>query len=382
LSLDSEKSDQEILSHWDERSLEGLPTFDSIVPKNLPLVPIEEVLKTREKYWILDVRSEKEFTESHLPHAVSFPILDNKERREVGLLYKQRGRDAAVTRAVEFATPKLDPLRQLAQEAVNQGKTPLIYCWRGGGRSAYTTSQLIHMGFKAIRLKGGHKAYRRLVYEALYRSTQPEFLILKGLTGVGKTDLLHMISPTYKVLDLESYARHCASSFGSIPFELKGTHHRTSQKKFEDEIYSTLYLSEVSTSPAGILAESESKRIGHLFVPPGVFEAMTSATTIEVTCSIEKRVERIHREYIGADNSGIPLLQRDLESIRPYISKIQYQNWKEMLGDSRIREVLKELLLEYYDKKYAGIYNEPDLTVDASELSKARDKILEFLKNS
>ena len=38
---------------------------------------------------ILDVRSPDEFNQDHLPGALSFPVLTNDERAQVGTIYKQ-----------------------------------------------------------------------------------------------------------------------------------------------------------------------------------------------------------------------------------------------------------------------------------------------------
>ena len=40
---------------------------------------------------------------------------------------------------------------------------PLIYCWRGGKRSRSLTLVLREIGFKAVQLEGGYKAYRARV---------------------------------------------------------------------------------------------------------------------------------------------------------------------------------------------------------------------------
>ena len=49
---------------------------------------------------ILDTRSPKEFAKGHITGAVPFPLFDNDERAVVGTLYKQRGKDAAVSRGL------------------------------------------------------------------------------------------------------------------------------------------------------------------------------------------------------------------------------------------------------------------------------------------
>jgi tRNA 2-selenouridine synthase len=43
----------------------------------------------KEKVILIDVRTEKEYNESHIPGAHTFPILSDEERAEVGTIYKQ-----------------------------------------------------------------------------------------------------------------------------------------------------------------------------------------------------------------------------------------------------------------------------------------------------
>lgn len=59
---------------------------------------------------IIDVRSESEFAEAHIPGAVSLPVLTNVERAEVGTLYKKSGAQPARTRALDIVKPKLEKL--------------------------------------------------------------------------------------------------------------------------------------------------------------------------------------------------------------------------------------------------------------------------------
>ena len=62
-------SDEEILNIWDERQLDGLPTFESVVPKKLPGMSIDELLLTSEGYWVLDVRSDRKSTRLNSSHS-------------------------------------------------------------------------------------------------------------------------------------------------------------------------------------------------------------------------------------------------------------------------------------------------------------------------
>src|SRR4028118_1336321 len=84
---------------------------------------------------IIDVRSQSEYAEDHMPGAINLPVLDDAERAKVGTLYKQVCPfDARKVGAALVA-------RNIAQHldshfaAKNKDYHPLVYCWRGGQRS-------------------------------------------------------------------------------------------------------------------------------------------------------------------------------------------------------------------------------------------------------
>ena len=39
---------------------------------------------------IIDVRSPLEFDEDHIPGAINLPVLDDKERKRIGTIYKKK----------------------------------------------------------------------------------------------------------------------------------------------------------------------------------------------------------------------------------------------------------------------------------------------------
>ncbi|MCO4781836.1 MAG: tRNA 2-selenouridine(34) synthase MnmH [Candidatus Cloacimonetes bacterium] len=372
------KSQEEILDSVD---INQIPLFHKVAPHDVPDIELQDVLNRLEDFpLIIDVRSEDEFKVSHLPHAINFPILNNEERREIGILYKYKGKETATAKALEFANPKLASLKQLLDK--DNHKNPLIYCWRGGGRSRYTTNELIKMGYNAIKLKNGHKAWRKVVHKALYNEEVPSFLVLKGLTGVGKTELLRAIQDKYRFLDLEYYARNAASSFGRIPFQITNDYHFVSQKSFEEQIYQELYLNKTPISKYGVLAESESRRIGHLFLSNPLFERLKSSKTILITCSIEKRVERTYKDYIGEKQEGLQLLFDDMQKIKKYMSNNQFNHLLSLYESNDIHELLRILLVDYYDPKYSGIYPKEDLTIDSTDMDAAIESLLTHLQEN
>lgn len=383
VDLSKARSTKEILAEADQKGAQHHgPTFEQVTSchNSEDIILIDEYFaKIQDFKTVIDVRSPTEFKDSHLPGAINFPILDNYERREVGILYKERGKHIATQKALEFASPKLEALKN----SIPINSKCVIYCWRGGGRSGFVHGSLTKMGFKNIkRLRGGYKAYRRWVHNKLYNEQYPKLIIVKGLTGVGKSELLRCIQEYFQVLDLEHCAGHCASSFGSIPYEIKREYEIPSQKLFEDRIFAQLYLSESLASSAGILVESESRRIGHRKVPPALYEAMLQSNTIEVVASLDSRVERIYREYVGHEQSGVRLLQRDLEKIKRYISSELYNRMKNSLKNGEIRNFISECLTNYYDHRYAGYYEKTNLlTIDNSVAENGKSQLISFLNN-
>ena len=59
---------------------------------------------------LLDVRSPAEFQQGHIPGARNLPLFDDDERAEIGTLYRQQGRQAAVLRGLERVGPRLAEL--------------------------------------------------------------------------------------------------------------------------------------------------------------------------------------------------------------------------------------------------------------------------------
>ena len=84
---------------------------------------------------VIDVRSEAEFAEDHIPGAINCPVLDDAQRAEVGTLYKQVSPfDAKKIGAALVSENIARHLRERFRDKP-RGWKPLVYCWRGGGRS-------------------------------------------------------------------------------------------------------------------------------------------------------------------------------------------------------------------------------------------------------
>ena len=165
---------------------------------------------------VIDVRSEAEFAEDHIPGAINLPALNNEERARVGTLYTQVSPFDA--KKIGAALISRNIARHLDETLSNRPRNwkPLVYCWRGGQRSDAFTTVLQHIGWRANRLAGGYKAYRHAVIDDLaVLPAQFSWRVVCGMTGAGKSRLLRALAKAgAQVLDLEALAAHRGSVLG------------------------------------------------------------------------------------------------------------------------------------------------------------------------
>ena len=75
-------------------------------------IDIDDYLKSPARPTI-DVRSPGEFAAGHIPSAVNIPLFSDSERAEVGIAYKNRGRNHAIGLGLRLVGAKADDLLQL-----------------------------------------------------------------------------------------------------------------------------------------------------------------------------------------------------------------------------------------------------------------------------
>ena len=295
----------------------------------------------------IDVRSESEFENGHIPGAINLPILYDAERHEVGLIYKNASTDEAKRIGLKYGSEKLhifyDTLFQLKTEHPN--KKIIFYCARGGYRSRSIALLLRSIDVPVFWLQGGYKAYRTEVLSLLNRpeSDFPHFIVLNGLTGVGKTHVLESLKRDGQpVLDLEGAANHKGSNLGTI-----GTNERQTTQNFENQIYQQL----MQIDSKYCFVESESRRIGQVMVPKNLFMKMQSGTFILLFADEAKRVNWLINDYVGAENfdDGI---RKGMPRIKPYIDPQLYSDLMQAFERSDYEYFTKTLLIRHYDPLY------------------------------
>lgn len=337
-------------------------------------ITIEDVLAMPDAV-IVDVRSEGEFCEDTIPGAVNIPLLNNLERALVGTAYKNESPVKARRLGLDLVSPKLPGMLKEYELQLSRGNGIVLFCWRGGLRSQFVAYMLDLMGFEVYRINGGYKAYRKYVNSYLEGDLPQRAVVLHGLTGVGKTDLLHGLAEKgIPVLDLEGLARHRGSVFGKIGLEAS-----PSQKNFEGLIVESLRQAEQK----GIfVVECESRRLGKLLVPQTVMKAMKKGYGILLYASIQHRIRRSVMEYVNGPGFDVQSLIVAVESISKYLGKVKAEKLIALLSEGRYEEAVDILLVDYYDPLYkypSGPDSSYDLSVDTGNLDSAVETVAGYI---
>ena len=294
---------------------------------------------------IIDARSPAEFTEDHVPGAISCPVLDNEERARVGTIYKQ---------VSPFEARKLGAAlvaRNIAHHVENQFKEkekswkPLVYCWRGGKRSAAMAHVLREIGWDARTLEGGYKGYRRHVVDSLAALPQKfTFKVIHGVTGSGKSRMLRALCAAgAQVLDLEDLAAHRGSVLGTLP-----ERPQPSQKMFESLLLKSLLLFDFSRE---IFVEGESRKIGQLQIPEALIGRMRASECLLLRTDNETRVALLLDEYRHFFIEPAAL-GRQLDCLAGLHGREKVEEWKALAASGRWPALVARLLEEHYDPAY------------------------------
>ncbi len=329
-------------------------------------ITITQFLEGAKQYPVIDVRSPGEYNHAHIPGAYSLPLFTDEERKLVGTTYKQQSREQAIKTGLDLFGPKMLKMVEAVEALAEKHPAPgnntrlLLYCWRGGMRSAAIAWLLDLYGFKVNTLAGGYKSFRNHVLNTFRLPFR--FRILGGYTGSGKTELLGELKQKGQpVVDLEAIANHKGSAFGNI-----GMPGQPTQEMFENLL--ALELNKwpdsiddpVSMNPgsAPIWLEDESQRIGHLNIPNELWKTMRRSPLCFLDIPFEERLKHITEEYGGLDT------QKMIEAIlriREKLGGLNAKNAIQLLEEKNTIESFR-ILLKYYDKFYfRALHNREDV---------------------
>jgi len=303
-------------------------------------ISIQEFFTQAVDFPIIDVRAPQEYAHAHIPGAHSVPLFSDEARAQIGTLYKQQGKEAAIKLGLTFVGPRLAELVEHV-DAIAPEKIVRLHCWRGGMRSQSFAWLLNLNGYTVYLLEGGYKQYRAYMREQFAKKYN--LITISGKTGSGKTDFLKTLTTLdHSVIDLEGLAQHKGSVFGHL-----GSQQQPTQEQFENQLGLALFEHD-SSKP--LFVEKESQRIGQLLLPKDFFEQLKTAPTLSLQIPTEQRIQRIMRDYGSSDKQSLIDAVKKIEkrlgglACKTIITHIQEDDYPQAIVS----------LLEYYDTYYGA----------------------------
>jgi tRNA 2-selenouridine synthase len=264
---------------------------------------------------LIDVRAPVEFVSGSVPNAINLPLLNDEERRLVGICYKELGQAKAIELGHKLVSGATKEQRIKAWlYAIQQKPNTQVFCFRGGMRSQISCQWISEAGIKRIPISGGYKRMRSFFISRLEEAPLPDMWRISGLTGCGKTKVLKNIK---SAVDLEALANHRGSAFGE-----NGP--QPTQINFENELALKL-MQQGST----IVVEDESAMIGRITIPKRFHAKMRTSPVVLLNTQEEDRLQNIFEDYV------LPLSSEQLMHSLKRIEKA--------LGGVRFKEVIEAL---------------------------------------
>ena len=388
---DVAKNKKELFEYVRTFDIDKIPSFESLISKyewkSITINDLLETIISSDNFLLIDTRSEKEFENSSIPFALNFPVLSTNERHNVGLIYKTYSKKAALKLAMEYANPKLESLEDFLVKNKAKNKKIILNCWRGGGRSSYLAKMICDLNYKPTTLTGGIKSYRNKVNEFFSKQTFPYDLIeLSGLTGTGKTELLRTVSDKFPIIDLELTARHFSSLFGFVPYKIKNFKPVANQSAFENNIFSQIIKNKkYFPGQNTFLIESESKKVGDYLIPKPLYGKLLEAQTIKIISSLDKRLNRIVKDYFGNKRKGISemekIFKRSERFFRQQLSNPVYDDLLEKLKIEEVYEFSEIMINKYYDVRYKEKVKTPLAEINSDNIKTAANELIELFCN-
>ena len=150
------------------------------------------------------------------------------------------------------------------------------------------------------------------------------------------------------MLNLEELASHKGSLLGNIPNKKQ-----PSQKLFESKIFES--LNDIKNKKK-IFIESESSKIGNLFLPQIVLNKIKTSQAIEIHANLDQRIKFLlhdYSKYIVEDSSFLELFKHAKNKVN---SKI-INNWIKLYKNKNWYKLAHFLIVDYYDPLYTHNLN-------------------------
>ncbi|MEB0047045.1 MULTISPECIES: tRNA 2-selenouridine(34) synthase MnmH [unclassified Pseudomonas] len=343
---------------------------------------------------MMDARAPIEFVKGSFPGVVNLPLMSDNEREQIGTCYKQHGQQAAIALGQRLVSGEVKDRRiQAWVEFARANPEGYLYCFRGGLRSQIVQQWIKEeAGIDYPRIGGGYKSMRTFLLETVDQAVeQCDFVLLGGMTGTGKTEVLAQLS---NGLDLEGHANHRGSSFG------KRATGQPTNIDFENRLAVDV-LKKRATGIEQFVLEDESRMVGSCALPLPLYQGMQGFAMVWLEDSVEGRVERILQDYVINLHAEFVALHGD-QGFELYAERLisSLNNIYRRLGGERhqrmflqmedalaeqartgsvelFRDWIEVLLGEYYDPMYAFQREKKGHRI---EFSGEQGAVLEYLR--
>ncbi|MBD1577414.1 tRNA 2-selenouridine(34) synthase MnmH [Vibrio sp. S11_S32] len=241
---------------------------------------------------LMDVRAAIEVDKGAFPQSINRPLLDDAQRHEIGICYKEAGEEEAILLGLKLATPEIRAQRLADWKAFcTDNPNGYLYCFRGGLRSHTTQAWLKESGVDYPLIDGGYKAMRRFLMDQLDDNIESLRLInICGPTGSGKTRVLQHI---HHQVDFEGLAQHRGSAFGRNADDFQ-----PSSIDWENAVSIVMLKHRHRHAKQPLFVEDEGRLIGRIVMPENLCRAMTSNELAILEEPIEKRIAMTVEDYV------------------------------------------------------------------------------------
>jgi len=307
-------------------NLKTTNNFKEIVINNTPLI---------------DVRAPIEYEKGAFPNSINLPLMDDQERHDIGIKYKEEGNIEAVKLGHDLVSGlnKEAKVNAWLNFITNHPET-ILYCFRGGQRSSISQEWITEgLGREILRIEGGYKAFRNYLLGS-YEPENQNFIPIRlgGHTGSGKTSILYQIKHS---IDLEGIANHRGSAFGDYITP------QPSPIDFENLLAYKL-IQQQNLGYSHLVFEDEGKNVGRRFFPKVFTEHYMQSPLVVVKVSFEQRALNILKEYV-IDSQKNHIIKYGEEGL---VIWFNYINTSINKAEKRLGGVRHKLLLDKVKEAY------------------------------
>ncbi|CAL6369030.1 unnamed protein product [Bathycoccus prasinos] len=275
---------------------------------------------------VCDVRSPSEYSDDHVPFAISTPVLSDQQREEIGTMYVQVDPFEAKKLGAKLTSENLSKI--LEEHFLHLPKTTkvCVYCFRGGERSLSLAHVLSRIGFDVSYVPGGYKKYRETTLKYIKEEAAKfRYHVVAGKTGCAKGKLLDALEKRgAQVIDLERFAEH------------RGLAHK--MRKFDEKRV--------------IFVEGESSMIGKVQIPTMTWKRMGEGKATILSIPMEHRVKWIRQNYEHFETTEVPRLLEKLQVLEKRVGNERVNQWRSLVAEKKWDQFVEEILVYHYDRAY------------------------------